>query len=295
LIVAVVSGKGGTGKTTVAASLARAWCGERPVLLADCDVDGPNAHHFLPDLGKLAEEPVQVPVPRIDEDLCNHCGACADACRYNALAVTAERVLLFESLCHSCGACGIVCPEEAISERLRSVGILRRGLAGDLPFLQGDLAVGEAQATPVVEAVIEAARVDAGLGADIVLDGPPGASCPVAAVVGAADVCLLVTEPTPFGLHDLEQAALLIALRGKPAAVVLNRACGGEGDELIESWCRKRGIPLLLSIPDRRSIAEAYASGAALIDSLPGIAAELAGLRQPLQDLAAGGRGRATA
>jgi len=289
VIVAVVSGKGGTGKTTLATSLAKAWVGEGPVLLADCDVEGPNAHHFLDDLGDLSESPVTIPVPVVDPGACDHCGACADACAFHALAVLPDRTLFIESLCHACGGCLLACPLGAIREGRRQVGHVRSGDAGDLRFLQGVLAVGEPLAVPVVEAVLERARAASPSGGDLVLDGPPGASCPVAQVVRAADVCLLVTEPTPFGLHDLTQAHELIKLRRKPAAVILNRARGGEPDRKAEAWCRERRLPLLLSIPDRRSIAEAYARGVPLLGALPEIGDSLARLQSPLRQLAEAG------
>jgi MinD superfamily P-loop ATPase len=290
VIVAVVSGKGGTGKTTLAASLARAWARESPVLLADCDVEGPNAHHFLDDLGDLCDTPVTIPVPVVDQDACDHRGACADACAFNALAVLPDRTLFFESLCHACGGCVLACPRDAIRESRRQVGNVRSGDAGHLRFVQGVLSVGESLAMPVVEAVLERSRAESSSTGDAILDGPPGASCPVARVVRAADVCLLVTEPTPFGLHDLTQAHELITLRKKPAAVILNRARGNEQDRKVEAWCRDRRIPLLLSIPDRRSIAEAYARGVPLLGALPEIGGFLARLRNPLRHLAEGGK-----
>jgi MinD superfamily P-loop ATPase len=295
VILAVVSGKGGTGKTTVATSLAAAWVRNRPVLLADCDPEGPNAHHFLPQLGELTETPVTVPMPSIDATACDLCGDCVDACAFNALAVLPDRILFVDSLCHACGGCALVCPLGAIREEPRRAGILRSGSAGDLRFLQGVLDVGEPRATTVIEATIDAARSQMTAGGDVVLDGPPGASCPVASVVRAADACLLVTEPTPFGLHDLIQAHELIAARGKPAAVILNRARGDAADSRVEAWCRDREIPLLLTIPDRRSVAEAYSRGVPLLGALEGIEERLLGLRDPLRRLAAAGKNGAAA
>jgi MinD superfamily P-loop ATPase len=289
VIAAVLSGKGGTGKTTVATSLARAWVRTGPVLLVDCDAEGPNAHHFLPDLSGLIEEPVRVPVPLIDERSCSHCGACADACAFHALAVLPRQVLVFESLCHGCGSCTLVCPEEAVRERARTVGAIRRGACGSLRFVQGVLDVGEARSVPVIEAAIARARADASGETDFVLDGPPGASCPVSEVARAADVCLLITEPTPFGLHDLEQAHELVRARGKPCGVILNRAVGDAADGAVEEWCRERRIPLLLKIPDRRSVAEAYARGIPLLESMPEIDDDLVGLRDRIRALARNG------
>jgi MinD superfamily P-loop ATPase len=290
VILAVVSGKGGTGKTTVATSLARAWTRNGPVLLADCDVEGPNAHHFLHDLGELTEAPVTVPLPLINQAACDQCGACADACAFHALTVLPDRILFIDSLCHACGGCVLACPRDAITEEARQVGVIRSGTSGDLIFLQGILAIGEVRAVPVIEAVLEKIHRESPSDADVVLDGPPGASCPVAEVVRAADVCLLVTEPTPFGLHDLAQAYELIAARQKPAAVILNRARGTEEDRKVEAWCSERELPLLLSIPDRRSIAEAYARGVPLLGALPDIGSRLALLQEPLRRLAAKGK-----
>jgi MinD superfamily P-loop ATPase len=290
VIVAVVSGKGGTGKTTVATSLARAWSLQGPIVLADCDAEGPNAHHFLPDLVGRGEEPVDVAVPAVDDGACDRCGTCADACVFHALAVLPDRVLVFDPLCHGCGGCILACPNEAMRERARRVGAVRYGRTAGLEFVQGVLTVGEARSIPVIDAVIERARDVASADADIVLDGPPGASCPVAQVARAADVCLLVTEPTPFGLHDLTKAYELIHMLGKPAAAVLNRARIGEEDRRTEDWCLEQAIPLLLSIPDQRSVAEAYARGESLLDTLPGIRDSMVGLREPLRRLAEKGK-----
>jgi MinD superfamily P-loop ATPase len=286
VILAVVSGKGGTGKTTVATSLATAWLRDGPVLLADCDPEGPNTHHFLPQRGELTETPVTVPMPSIESTTCVLCGDCVGVCAFNALAALPDRILLIESLCHACGGCALACPRGAIREEPRQVGVLRSGSAGGLGFLQGVLAIGEPRATAVIEATIDAVRTRMTPDTDVVLDGPPGASCPVASVVRAADVCLLVTEPTSFGLHDLIQAHELIAARGKPSAVILNRARGDSADTKVEAWCRDRKIPLLLAIPDRRSVAEAYSRGVPLLGALERVEEELRSLRGPLRRLA---------
>lgn len=286
MIVAVVSGKGGTGKTTVATALAREWSRVGPLVLADCDVEGPNADHFLPDLELVRSHRVEVAIPSIDTDRCELCGACAGFCGYGALARLPDRILFIESECHSCGGCAIVCPNQAIGEDRRPVGEITISMARSLHLLQGRLNVGEPRATPVIKAVLSAAIAQQIRGADVLIDGPPGASCPASEVVAAADVCLLVTEPTPFGLHDLRQIRELILARGKPMAVILNRASGGASDAEIEARCRGWGIPLLLRIPDDRAIAESYAAGRPPLAVWQGHSGALAGLRESLRAIA---------
>ncbi len=289
MILAVISGKGGTGKTTVATSLARVWnhADERNVWLADADVEGPNARHFLPGLTWEGEREVHVPVPVVDPMRCTQCGVCAAECAFNALAVLPSRVLVSHALCHGCGLCTRVCPSGAIDEEPRPVGGLRSGHAGTLPFLEGAVSVGEARAVPVIHALLEEARARCGE-ADLILDGPPGAACPTAEVVAAADVCLLVTEPTPFGLHDLIQAHALLSARKKPAGVLINRVRGARERHELARWCREQRLPVLLEIDDRRDVAEAYARGSNLLDALPELAEDFLELRSRLSSLARG-------
>ena len=286
MIVAVVSGKGGTGKTTVATALAREWSRTGPLVLADCDVEGPNAHHFLPDLELVRSHPVEVAIPVIDSEFCQLCGACAGFCGYGALAKLPDRILFIQSECHSCGGCAIVCPNHAIGEDRRAVGEITVSVRESLYFLQGRLNIGESRATPVIEAVLSAAIAHQMRGADVLIDGPPGASCPASAVVAAADICLMVTEPTPFGLHDLSQIRELILARGKPMAVILNRASGEVSDAEIEARCRAWGIPLLLRIPNDRAIAESYAAGRPPLAAWQDHSRALAGLRESLRAIA---------
>ncbi len=280
--VAVASGKGGTGKTLLATSLALAW---GDVAYLDCDVEGPNGHIFLePRITETRE--VTVPVPRVDTGLCRLHGRCAEFCRYNAIAVLPTGWVLFDELCASCGGCSLVCPEGAIREIQREVGTLARGiLPGGAPFAEGALRTGEARAVPVIREVLH----EAPTGGDAILDSPPGASCPMLTVVEAADVVLLVAEPTPFGLHDLELAVRAVREVGRPMAVVVNRSDWG-GRE-VHRLCSGLGIPILLEIPHFREVAEGYARGVPLIVSRPGLREKLEALRPALSDLA----GRAAA
>jgi MinD superfamily P-loop ATPase len=261
--IAVASGKGGTGKTTVATSLAfvMAGRGERVAYL-DCDVEEPNGHIFLkPSIRKSRE--VSLPVPEVDESRCTFCGACGKACRYSAILVLPRKVLTFPHLCHGCGGCSLACPEGAIGEVPRCTGIVEEGVSGEMAFVQGRLDVGEAMAPPVIRAVIEAAPEDHAL----ILDAPPGTSCPVIESVRTADVVLLVTEPTPFGLNDLKLAVEMVRELGIPLGVAVNRA--GTGDREVYRYCAREEIPILVEIPDDRAVAQAYSRGELAVEALP--------------------------
>ncbi len=259
MVVAVASGKGGTGKTTVAVNLALAL-GKCQFL--DCDVEEPNAHIFLkPEI--VSSEPVTKSVPVVDESKCTHCHECARACAYHALAVLPERVLVFPELCHSCGLCTWLCPEQAITEKLLPVGVVETGGVDGIVFVQGRLNIGEPMAVPVIKAVKQ--RISARM--DAIIDVPPGTSCPMVESVLGSDFCLLVTEPTPFGLHDLKLAVETMRKLNIKLAVALNRA--DIGDNETENYCEKENIPVLLRIPFDRAIAEAYAQGEPLVQILP--------------------------
>lgn len=277
--IAIGSGKGGTGKTTVAVSLALSLARRgAAVQLLDCDVEEPNAHLFLKfDID--TREPVKVEIPEIDGNLCTKCGACAEFCNFNALAALPKKVLVFPELCHSCGGCMRVCPAEAITYKMREIGTLEAGKANGIQFGLGRLNVGEARATPIIAQLKQYAnptRV-------CVLDAPPGTSCPFVESVKDSDVCLLVTEPTPFGLNDLRLAVEVTETLGVPRAVLINRA--DIGDDGVEKYCAEKGVPVLLKIPHDLAIARAYAVGTPLVDARPQYVDSFCSLHDKLETL----------
>lgn len=262
MIISVASGKGGTGKTLVASSLALSLSDGYKVQLLDCDVEEPNVHIFL-RLALDQSQPVYVPIPKVDETKCTYCGKCAEVCAYNAIVVLKEKVLVFPELCHGCGACSYLCPESAITEEGREVGVVERGGSGNLELVQGRLAIGEAMAPPVIREAkkyIDPANI-------AIIDISPGTSCPVVEAVKGSDFCLLVTEPTPFGLNDLSLAVEVVRKLGIPCGVVINRV--GVGSEEVEQYCHREGIPILLRIPLDRNIATLYSRGTPLVEGVP--------------------------
>lgn len=260
MIISIASGKGGTGKTTVATNMALA-IGEEVTLL-DCDVEEPNAHLFIrPEITETVT--VSAPVPKIDMDRCTLCRKCAEICRFKAITVLPKTVLTFPEMCHSCGGCVRICPENAVSEVGRELGVVETGSKNGLAFVHGRLRVGEAMSPPLIRKVREHIRP----GGINIIDAPPGTSCPVIAAMKGADVVLLVTEPTPFGLHDLKLAAEAVKLLKIPAGIVINRS--DKGDDGVKTYAEKENLPVLMEIPFDRRIAEAYSTGRLLIDALP--------------------------
>jgi MinD superfamily P-loop ATPase len=251
VIVSIASGKGGTGKTSIAVNLAISIGNAQ---LLDCDVEEPNAHLFF-HREPSQVEPISILIPRVNEQLCNHCGECAKICQYNAIFVASERVVIFPELCHSCGGCLLVCPKKAITEERHKIGTLKVVRAEDLELVFGELEVGEPLSVPLIKEVKK--KLD--VGKNVFLDSPPGTSCPMIETVKGSDFCILVTEPTPFGLHDLNIAVQVLEDMKIPVGVIVNRA--DIGDNKIHGFCSEKHIPILLEIPFQRRIAELYSRG----------------------------------
>jgi len=261
MIVSVASGKGGTGKTLVATSLAHALKGTMPVTLLDCDVEEPNDHIYM-RARLLRTEPVSIPVPFVDESKCITCGMCHDVCAFNAIAVLGSAVLVFKELCHGCGACTRFCPVGAITEAAHEIGVVEVGDAGGIGFIDGVLTIGQPMAPPIIRQV----KKHAGTEGVTIIDASPGTSCPVVEAVKGSDFCLLVTEPTPFGLSDLRLAVETVRELGLRHGVIINRA--GVGDGRTEDYCRAEGIPVLMTIPLDERIARSYSRGEPLLEAL---------------------------
>ncbi|MFP4354546.1 MAG: P-loop NTPase [Phycisphaerae bacterium] len=263
--IAIASGKGGTGKTTVAVNLAAAVsaAGVGAAYL-DCDVEEPNGALYLrPEL--TSQRPVYREVPSVDPARCNQCGLCGKICRFSAIVPLESSVMTFPELCHSCGACSYVCPTGAIREQSQPIGRIRRGQAGTIHFLDGLLDIGQAMAPPVIRAV-RREPVDAEV---VILDAPPGTSCPAVETLYGVDMVVLVAEPTPFSLHDLTLAVEMVRARSVPAAVVVNRA---DGDDSVLRYCRQEGLEILAEIPLSREAAEVGSRGQLLFEQIDGMA-----------------------
>lgn len=266
MIIAIASGKGGTGKTAVAVALAQTLARVGfSVSCLDCDVEAPNAHLFIrPKLEH--RQNVEMLIPQVDANLCTGCGECATACQFHAIVVLGGQTLIFPELCHGCGSCTLICPENAIAEVPRTMGLLEGGLSPDgINFGHGLLNVGEPMAVPAINQLKKWRNyMDAEV---VILDSPPGASCPVVESIRGADYVLLVTEPTPFGLHDLRQAYELTQELHIPAGLIVNR--DGIGNAAVDVYCQEVGLPILLRIPLEREIGEGLAQGKTLLDIHP--------------------------
>ncbi|MBU4311362.1 MAG: ATP-binding protein [Candidatus Omnitrophica bacterium] len=258
MIIAVASGKGGTGKTTIATNLALSL---KNVQLLDCDVEEPNSHIFIkPEI--KTKVPSHIPVPEVDLGRCTFCGKCQEVCEYNAMAVLKDNVLVFSELCHGCGACSFLCPQKAIKEVKREIGVVEIGANGDLQFVHGRLNIGEAMSPPLIRAVKEYINPSK----TVIIDAPPGTSCPVIESIKGSDFCILVTEPTPFGLNDLVLAVEVLRKLKIPFGVVINRSDLGNKDTY--AYCKKEKIRILMEIPFKKEIAMAYSKGVPIVEEL---------------------------
>jgi MinD superfamily P-loop ATPase len=262
MIVSIASGKGGTGKTLVATSLAHALNGIVPVTLLDCDVEEPNDHLYM-NARLIESRPVAIQVPFVDESKCIHCGMCHDVCEFNAIAVMGSAVLVFKELCHGCGACTHFCPVGAITEVPHEIGVVEEGEAGGVRFIDGVLTIGQPMAPPIIRQV----KQHTGTEGITIIDASPGTSCPVIEAVKGSDFCILVTEPTPFGLNDLRLAVETMRELGLPHGAIINRV--GVGDARTEEYCKQEGIPILMTIPLDERIARTYSRGIPLVEALP--------------------------
>jgi MinD superfamily P-loop ATPase len=274
--ISIASGKGGTGKTTVATNLALSIGSN--VQLLDCDVEEPNAHLFIHPVFDETNT-VFMPVPEVNEEKCSYCGKCAEICQFKAIAVLDKTVLVFSELCHSCGGCMEVCPENAIVEKGRELGLIEKGHRNGIEFIHGKLRLGEAMSPPLIKKVREHEVHDR----VTIIDAPPGTSCPVIASMKNTDFVLLVTEPTPFGLFDLELAIGAVDILDIPRGLVINRS--DLGNDQVKEYADRINLPILMEIPFDRRIAEAYSRGEPLVEHIPEWKDKFIGLYHRINEL----------
>jgi MinD superfamily P-loop ATPase len=273
--IAVASGKGGTGKTTV--SLALALTAPGKVSLLDCDVEEPNGDIFL-DLENIKEEDVFVPVPQVDEKKCSLCGKCAEICQFNAIVFFGSPPMIFKELCHSCGGCAKVCPSSAIIEKDHKIGVVISGDDDSIEFFQGKMDIGVAMAPPVIKKVLS--KIDNSV--CNVIDAPPGTSCSMIEAVKDSDYTIIVTEPTPFGFNDMKIAVETVEKLSLDFGVIINKADTDYNE--TEKYCRNKKIEILMNIPNDISIAKAYSKGIPLTEAMPEYEAKFAQLWNDVSD-----------
>ena len=259
MITSVASGKGGTGKTTVAVNLALSL---NNVQLLDCDVEEPNCHIFIKPVFEH-KNTVFIPIPCIDQTKCDECGRCQEVCVYNAVAIVNKKVLIFPELCHGCGSCAYFCPNDAIKEENKEIGVVEIGRKGDIQFIHGKLNIGKMMAPPVIREV----KKHINKKKTVIIDVPPGTSCPVITAIKDTDFVILVTEPTPFGLNDLSLAVEVVRKLGIPFGVIINRS--DLGNKKTDEYCTGENIPVLMRIPFSKKIAGIYSRGDSIIEMLP--------------------------
>jgi MinD superfamily P-loop ATPase len=273
--ITVASGKGGTGKTTIAVNLALSIDN---AMLIDCDVEGPNSHIFFREpMRKLRD--VSIPAPKFDLDKCTLCGKCAEFCQYNAIAIAGEKLLFFKELCHGCGGCKIICQEGAVTETEHHIGIIEKGGKPDLPLYNGLLNIGEPFGVPIIREL----KGFADASKTTIFDSPPGTACPAVEAMRDSDFCLLVTEPTPFGLHDLKLTVEVVRELETSFGVVINR--DGIGDDRVERYCEDENIPLLALIPNDMEIAILYSKGVPIVEGLPRYKTLFAGIFDEIREM----------
>lgn len=283
--IAVASGKGGTGKTTVALGLAAS--STKPVIYADCDVEEPNAHLFLNPV-ITDTEPVHIFIPLVDESLCTLCGECEKICRFSAIITMGKKIVTYPEMCHGCRGCELVCPEKAITPGKRELGNIISGKSGNIHLFYGNIRVGEAMSPPLIKKLKEKFDQEE---KTVILDSPPGASCPMVATVRDADFVVLVTEPTPFGINDLEIAFEAIREMGRPCGLVINRSV--PESRMAHEFAERHDIPILLEIPDSREIAEGYSRGRLVTEIKPGLKKAFEDLLEKVTFIAAARRTKA--
>lgn len=259
MIISVASGKGGTGKTTVAVNLALSLSN---VQLLDCDVEEPNCHIFIKPVFEN-KNTVFIPIPVVDQTKCDGCGRCQEVCVYNAIAIVNRKVLIFPELCHGCGSCAYFCPHDAIKEENEEIGVVEIGRKGEIQFIHGKLNIGKMMAPPIIRAVKKYINKKK----TVIIDVPPGTSCPVITAIKDTDFVILVTEPTPFGLNDLSLAVEVVRKLGIPFGVIINRS--DLGNKKTDEYCTSEHIPILMRIPFSKKIAEIYSRGDSIVEVLP--------------------------
>ncbi|MCK4758334.1 MAG: ATP-binding protein [Thermoplasmata archaeon] len=273
--ISIASGKGGTGKTTIAVNMALSL---DDAMLIDCDVEEPNCHLFFKEPMEKVRD-VGIPVPEFDLDKCDRCGKCADFCQYNAIAVIKDKLLFFEELCHGCGGCKIICPLDVITEVEHFLGVIEKGGTDDMVLYHGLLNIGEPFGVPIIRTVKDLADDSK----TVIFDSPPGTACPAVEAMNDSDYVILVTEPTPFGLHDLRLAVDVVIKIGTPFGVVVNR--GGIGDDRVDRYCREEEIPLLATIPNDLDIARLYSKGIPIIKGMPEYKDVFAGIYDKIDEI----------
>ncbi len=259
MIISVASGKGGTGKTTVAVNLTLSLSN---IQLLDCDVEEPNCHIFIKPVF-TRKFMVSIPIPEVNQNKCDGCGRCQEVCVYNAVAVVDKKVLIFPELCHGCGSCAYFCPNSAIKEKNKEIGVVETGGKNGIQFVHGKLNIGMMMSPPVIRAV----KKHINRKKTTIIDAPPGTSCPVITTIKDTDFVILVTEPTPFGLNDLSLAVEVVRKLGIPFGVIINRF--DLGNKKVDEYCIREHIPILMRIPFSKKIAEIYSRGDSIIDALP--------------------------